>query len=137
MQPTECCARSPHEERLMDKIEGKVDRFRETHARVFTILESFDNQRPRIDIERALYFTQSMQKTEGEALVLRWAKAMKHIAENITVYIDDHQLLAGRNGHQGRYGILYPELDGDFLGTAVRDLPNRTESPFSISAEDA
>ncbi len=137
MRNPECCTLSPHEERLMDKIEGKEDRFRKTHARVFTILESFDNQRPRIDIERALYFTQSMQKTEGEALVLRWAKAMKHITENITIYIDDHQLLAGRNGHQGRYGIIYPELDGDFLDIAVRELPSRTESPFSISVEDA
>jgi hypothetical protein len=33
--------------------------------------------------------------------MLRWAKALKNIAENITVYIDDHQLLVGRSG-QGR-----------------------------------
>jgi pyruvate-formate lyase len=38
-------------------------------------------------VERALYFTQSMQQTEGELLTLRWAKALKHIAENMTVYI--------------------------------------------------
>jgi formate C-acetyltransferase len=78
-----------------------------------------------------------MRTSEGEALVLRWAKAMKHIAEHCSVYIDDHQLLAGRAGHQGRYGILYPELDGDFLDMAIEELPTRTESPFSISAEDA
>ncbi len=137
MKNPDCCALSPHEERLMDKIEGKEDRFRQTHSRVFTILEGFENVRPVIDVERALYFTESMKQTEGQALVLRWAKAMKNIAENITVYIDDHQLLAGRCGKQGRYGILYPELDGDFLDLAVKELPNRTESPFGISPEDA
>lgn len=137
MRNPECCTLSPHEERLKDKMEGKEDRFRKTHARVFTILESFDTARPIIDIERALYFTQSMKQTEGQALVLRWAKALKHVAENITVYIDDHQLVAGRAGKQGRYGILYPELDGDFLDIAVRELPSRTESPFGIAAEDA
>ncbi len=132
----DCCL-SPHEQMLQDKIEGKPNRFRESHNRVFTILDSIEGLKPVIDIERALYFTDSMRRTEGEPLVLRWAKAMKNIADNITVYIDDHQLLAGRAGMQGRYGILYPELDGDFLDIAVEELPTRIESPFSISAEDA
>ncbi|KAF1077444.1 glycyl radical protein [Halodesulfovibrio sp. MK-HDV] len=131
-----CCV-SPHEQRLLDKIEGKEDIYRASHPRVFKILETFDNVRPMIDIERAKYFTDSMKETEGEMLCLRWAKAMKHVAENITVYIDDDNLICGRGGVKGRYGLLYPELDGDFLGVAVEDLPNRTESPFSITPEDA
>jgi formate C-acetyltransferase len=118
-------------------MEGKVDRFRESHSRVFAILESFEGLRPRIDVERALYFTKSMERTEGEPLVLRWAKALYDIAANMTVHIDDHQLLAARCGPQGRYGILYPELDGDFLDIAVKELPSRLESPFTISEEDA
>lgn len=133
-----CCeVLSPHEQRLQDKIEGKQDKFRESHKRVFTILDRIENLKPVIDVERAKYFTESMKTTEGEALELRWAKALKHIAENITVYIDDDQLLAGRAGYQGRYGILYPELDGDFLDMAIKELPNRESSPFEISDEDA
>jgi len=137
LNPICCEAFSSHEQRLQDKIEGKEDKFRATHKRVFTILESFDGVKPRIDVERAKYFTESMKETEGQALVLRWAKALKHIAENMTVYIDDNQLLAGRAGCQGRYGILYPELDGDFLGLAIEDLPKRKESPSYITPEDA
>jgi len=133
---SDCCL-SPHEKMLYDQIEGKESEYRDAHARVFTILDSIEGLKPEIDVERALYFTESMSQTEGEPLVLRWAKAMRHVAENITVYIDDHQLLAGRAGAQGRYGILYPELDGDFLDIAVKELPNRTESPFFISPENA
>ncbi len=139
MSAVSCCASlSPHEKRLQDKIDGKEDMYRNTaaHSRVFEIIDSFDGKKPVIDIERARYFTESMKQTEGEALVLRWAKALKHVAENIAVYIDDKQLLAGRCGCQGRYGILYPELDGDFLGQAVQDLPSRKTSPFSIDAKD-
>jgi formate C-acetyltransferase len=128
---------SPQEERLYNQIEGKEDKFRKTHSRVFKLLEKFDGQKPRIDIERALYFTQSMQETEGQPLVLRWAKALKHIAENMTVYVQEDQLLLGRAGFDGRYGILYPELDGDFLDIAVRDLPTRKQSPATITPEDA
>lgn len=132
-----CECMSPQEQRLHDKIEGKEDRFRKTHSRVFTLLERFDGQKPRIDIERALYFTQSMRQTEGQPLVLRWAKALMHIARNITVHVQNGQLLLGRAGCDGRYGILYPELDGDFLDIAVRDLPTRQQSPATITPEDA
>ncbi len=129
---------SPHEQRLADNVAGQEDKYRATHQRVFKLLERFDGQKPAIDVERALYFTQSMKETEGEALVLRWAKALMHIAKNITVMVQEDQLLLGRaGGLDGRYGILYPELDGDFLGLAVKELPNRPQSPATISEKDA
>ena len=130
--------KSPHEQRLEDNIAGKEDIYRESHKRVFKLLERFDGQKPAIDVERALYFTQSMAETVGQPLVLRWAKALMNVAKNITVMVQDDQLLLGRcGGHDGRYGILYPELDGDFLDIAVRDLPTRPQSPASISPENA
>ena len=126
--------KSPHEQRLEDNIAGKEDIYRESHKRVFKLLERFDGQKPAIDVERALFFTQSMAETVGQPLVLRWAKALMNVAKNITVMVQDDQLLLGRcGGHDGRYGILYPELDGDFLDIAVRDLPTRPQSPASIS----
>ncbi|MCW7752969.1 glycyl radical protein [Desulfobotulus sp. H1] len=132
-----CDCVSPQEQRLLESIEGKENMFRQTHPRVFKMLERFDGQKPRIDVERALYFTQSMQETEGQPLPLRWAKALMHIARNMTVYVQEDQLLLGRAGCDGRYGILYPELDGDFLDIAVRDLPTRSQSPATITEEDA
>ncbi|MDF2935773.1 MAG: formate acetyltransferase [Paenibacillaceae bacterium] len=107
------------------------------HERATKILRSFQNQRPKIDVERARLFTESFKETEGEPLILRWSKALLHIAKHITIYIDDDQLIVGRGGYPGRYGILYPELDGDFLDVAIQQLPQRTESPFDITKEDA
>ena len=133
----ECCeVLSPQERRIQDELLGKENAYLKSRRRVHTILNSFQGLRPQIDIERARYFTESMKRTEGQALILRWAKAMKCIAENITIYIDPRQLLVGRAGCAGRYGILYPELDGDFLDLAIKELPQRTESPFNIDAED-
>ena len=43
------CCLSPHEQRLMDKVEGKEDIYRDSHSRVFKILETFDGKRPIID----------------------------------------------------------------------------------------
>ena len=41
----DCCV-SPHEQRLLDKIEGKEDIYRASHPRVFKILETFDGLKP-------------------------------------------------------------------------------------------
>ena len=134
----DCCL-SPQERLLQDQIAGRENKFRsdKAHARAFKILDRIQNLTPKVDIERGKLFTESMKRTEGQPLVLRWAKALKNIAENMSVYIDDDQLLVGRSGSQGRYGILYPELDGDFLDMAVSELSKRDVSPFLIDRDDA
>jgi formate C-acetyltransferase len=134
----ECCdVLSPHETRLQEEMQGRTAKFEKGRERVFRIMKTFQMKRPKIDVERAKYFTESMRQTEGQHLTLRWAKALKNIAEKMTVYIDDHQLIVGRAGMQGRYGVLYPELDGDFLDLAIEQLSQRVQSPFDITPEDA
>ncbi|MGM9936143.1 MAG: glycyl radical protein [Candidatus Ornithomonoglobus sp.] len=108
-----------------------------SEKRTTKILNSFQGTRPKIDVERGKYFTETFKETEGEPLVLRWAKALYNYASNATVYIDDDQLIVGRAGKNGRYGILYPELDGDILDEAIKNLPSRESSPFDIIDEDA
>jgi hypothetical protein len=98
------------------------------------VLRIFDAIRapyqPRVALERAIFFTESFKTTEGQPLVLRWAKALKHIAENISVTIFDDELIVGRpNTWLGRYTLVYPELDGSILkegakaGLAALDHP--------------
>jgi len=127
---------SPQEERIEYERKHHVRQF-VNNNRASEILQTIRNAKPQIDIERGLYFTESFQETEGQPQILRWAKALYRYAEKATVYIDDHQLLAGRCGKQGRYGILYPELDGNIFQEAVEKLPVRENSPFDISEEDA
>ncbi len=108
-----------------------------TNPRAVKLIERVRGVRPQIDIERGLYFTESFKQTEGQPLVLRWAKALYHYAENSSICIEPDQLIVGRAGRAARYGILYPELDGDTLGYNIAKLPERESSPFDISKEDA
>ncbi len=50
-----------------------------------------------ISVERARYYTQSWQQTEnsGMPLPLRVAHAMKHVFENMTIYLDRDERIAG------------------------------------------
>ena len=127
---------SPQEARIEEERTGKVVRLFGQN-RAMDLLHKAREGKPSIDVERGLYFTRSFRETEGQPLILRWAKALYYYAEHATVYIDEGQLLVGRAGHPGRYGILYPELDGNVFGEAIEKLPERESSPFDIAEEDA
>lgn len=130
---------SPQEERV-EKNHGRIVFLNRTgstqKSRIEKIFEGFQDAKPVVDVQRAKYFTESFRKTEGQALSLRWAKALYHIAEKIDIIIEDHELLVGRGGKSGKYGLIYPELDGCFLKSFVRQANTREESPFEIAKED-
>lgn len=129
MTTFDCCL-SPQEVRIANSVDTRAGR-----ERLYKILDSFHMTTPFIDIERARYFTESMKATEGQPMVLRWAKALQNCAEKMTVYITPDSLIAGRSGKLGRYGILYPEIDGDFY-SILGDLDKREKSPFKITQEE-
>jgi hypothetical protein len=52
-------------------------------VRLFEAIRAYGQ--PRVALERAVYFTESFRMTEGQPLVWRRAKALQHIAENISV----------------------------------------------------
>ena len=132
-----CCCCSAQEQWIEDAAKGKPSPFRASQPRVIDMLESFDCTPPVIDVERARWFTESMKQTEGEHLTLRWGKALLHTARNMPVYIEDTQLIVGRLGRDNcRYGILYPELDGDFYKTVLDDFATRENPPIRVMPED-
>ncbi|MBU6443254.1 MAG: glycyl radical protein [Alphaproteobacteria bacterium] len=89
---------------------------------------------PRVSLERAVLFTESIRTTEGQPMPLRWAKALRHIAENITVSIFEDELIVGRpNDWFGKYGIIYPELDGSLMQPAVAAFRAHQGFPDSVT----
>src|SRR5512137_503183 len=92
---------------------------------------------PRVALERALYLTESLKTTEGQPLPWRWATALKHIAENISVTIFDDELIVGRaNTWFGRYSLVYPELDGSLMKAGSDAFIAAKGAPDAIAVTD-
>ena len=92
---------------------------------------------PRVALERAVWFTRSFQQTEGQPIVLRWAKALLHICENISVHIFADELIVGRpNSWFGRHGIVYPELDGSLMISAIDAFRQSQGKPDCVTITD-
>ena len=56
----------------------------------------------RVDIQRAVLFTQSMMQTVAYPQVLRTALAIQYMMEHIEVVIQPHELIVGTAGGPGR-----------------------------------
>lgn len=63
-----------------------------------------------LDLERARLVTQSYGMTENEPMVLRRAKALAHILDNMTLYIRDEELIVGNFASNPDSVPFYPEL---------------------------
>lgn len=103
--------------------------------RLFEAVRTFGP--PRVALERAVYFTESFKRTEGQPLVLRWAKALQNIAENISVTIFDDELIVGRpNTWLGRYTLVYPELDGTIIQDGANAFIAAKGAPDAVTVTD-
>jgi formate C-acetyltransferase len=105
------------------------------------VLRTFDAIRaygpPRVALERAVHFTESFKTTEGQPLVLRWAKALKHVAEKISVAILDDELIVGRpNTWLGRYTLVYPELEGSIMQDGAAAFMANKGTPDAVDVTD-
>lgn len=104
--------------------------------RLFDAIRSYGP--PRVTLDRALLFTESFKETENQPLVLRWAKALKHFAESVPVTIFSDELIVGRpNTWLGRWGIVYPELDGSVMPAGVDMFRKNKGKPGEVAVTDA
>src|SRR5512137_2974015 len=119
-------------------VDGKKVLHGTATDRVLRILDAIRSSGPpRVALERAIYFTESFKATEGQPLVLRWAKALKHIAEKMSVAILDHELIVGRpNTWPGRYSLVYPELDGTIIQAGAEAFIAAKGAPDAVTVTD-
>ena len=91
----------------------------------------------RVTLDRACLFTESFKETESQPLVLRWAKALKHFVENVPVTIFPDELLVGRpNTWFGKWGIVYPELDGSVMPAGVEMFKKNKGKPGDVTVTE-
>lgn len=71
--------------------------------------------KPEICSERALYFTAAMQKTEGEPIAIRRAKAFYEVLDRMSIYIQDGELIVGNQASKPKASPIYPEYSINWL----------------------
>ena len=75
----------------------------------------------RICIERMRLITQSYRATEGEPMAIRRAKALAHILDNMTVYIEEDELIIGNFASTSASLPFFPEFSHRWMDRALNN----------------
>jgi formate C-acetyltransferase len=89
--------------------------------RVDRLREKVLTAKPFVCIERARYITEAYKESEGKDPSIRKALALKHLLENMTVYINDNELIVGNNSSGPRGSVVAPEYGANWLNRELTD----------------
>jgi len=106
-------------------------------GRIKRLRERLLLNKPRICIERAKYYTESMKKTEGRPMIIRQAMALAHVLDKISVNIFPDELVVGTLVSDPPGAIVYPEGVGLSVLPEIPRVRNRKLCPLDITDEDA
>jgi pyruvate formate-lyase/glycerol dehydratase family glycyl radical enzyme len=102
------------------------------NERITRLLESIAVDRYPLCIEKSRLMTESFRKTDGEPMILRRARALAHMLDNITIFIEDDQLIAG-NAASKPMGLEFDFYAGLWSQNEIDDLK---QAGYDITAEE-
>ncbi len=75
----------------------------------------------RLDLERARFFTDVFRETDGQPLIMRKAKALERTLSDMTIYIEEDQLIVGNYASTPWSLTCYPEMALGWINKAVNN----------------
>lgn len=106
------------------------------NQRIQLMKDNLFREKRQISLERALLYTESYQQTEGESVIIRRAKAVAHILENVKISIREGELLVGNRTVRPRSGILSPEMDPYWIMKEIDTIDSRPQDQFEFTERD-
>ena len=101
--------------------------------RIPKLVETLYEKMPEIESARAVLLTESYRETEAEPMVIRRAKAFRHILGNIPIIIREGELIVGSTTVAPRGCQTYPEFSFEWLEAEFDTVAERSADPFYIS----
>ncbi|WP_371364407.1 Choline trimethylamine-lyase [Sporomusa rhizae] len=106
-----------------------------TSKRIEGFKKSYLDAKPSISVHRAVAFTLSHQNTEGEAVIIRRAKAFQAVCKSIPVTIFDGELVVGSVGEFLKTGVICPEYSWKWVEQEMDSFESRDQDPYCIDDE--
>lgn len=116
----------------MEKSEGMVDMKRDRVARLREKMLAL----PSLCFEKGYLMTQSYKETEGEPHIIRRAKSLKKILEEMSIAIEDGELIVGAPSSKLRGGPLLPEMQWEWYLQELDTISTRDWDRFNPLTED-
>ena len=104
------------------EVSGRIEKFKRLYL----------DSKPTISVERARIFTESHRATEGEAVIIRRAKAFREVCLKGPVVIFEDEIVVGSIGEYLKSGVICPEYSWSWVEAEMDDFANRGQDPYFI-----
>ncbi len=106
--------------------------------RVKAMRERFRNAKPKIDLSRYRLITEFYQNNPQLTGILKRAKNLRNLFENMPTLINEDEVIVGWQGTQVRDCPLYPETSWDWFMEELRsnNIRTREVDPYELDPED-
>lgn len=99
------------------------------------LIDDLYKKSPEVEAERACLLTDSYKTTEAFPMVLRRAKALEHILENMTLVIRDDEVIVGNLTVAPHSTQIFPEFSCKWLVPEFDTLARRSGDVFNINED--
>jgi len=90
----------------------------------------------RVYVEPAHLITESYKRTEGEPIILRQAKAFRHVVRGMALAIHPDELIVGNRSPLPRMGVITPSAAVGWIDEELDRLPTRPWDCFDVQPEE-
>ena len=90
---------------------------------------------PEMCIERARLVTESYKTTEGQPQIIRRAKALDKVLSEMSIFIQDEQMIVGNQAKGLRWAPLFPETEANYLEREIDLFPTRGNDELIVRPE--
>ncbi|WP_258876004.1 glycyl radical protein [Clostridium sp. CM027] len=109
------------------------DGFSKPTKRIVALKEQILLAVPCIEVDRALLITESFKETEGQPAVVRRARALEKILNEIPIIIRDEELVVGSLTQEARSAQIFPEFSNKWIKDEFETIGKRKGDSFQIT----
>lgn len=103
--------------------------------RIEKLIEDLYSVTPEIEAQRAILITESYKETEAYPIIVRRAKALEKILNEMDIVIRKDELIVGNLTKKPRAASVFPEFSNKWLLDEFETLEKRTGDVFLISED--
>jgi len=104
--------------------------------RIARLREKVLSTKPTVCTERARFYTIAYQEHEDQPVIIKRALALQKTLEEMTIFIDEGDLIIGNQSSRLRAAPIFPEYAIDWLPMEMDELDKRPGDAFSIAEAD-
>lgn len=94
------------------------------------------DEKPFVDAERAVLYTESYKQTQNQPPVMRRALAFAHVLDHMSIYIENKTLIAGNQATKNGNAPVFPEYTLGFVIDELDKFEKRDGDVFYMTEAD-